>query len=209
MDFCARYQQELDHLLIAGQSFSKVHSQARHLAQRSGDPDVERLLEGFAFLSAKVQARIDAGVPELVHGLTELLAPAHLRPIPSCTMLEFSNDPAQGQDLVELPLHTQICSEKVQDLNLRFRSTRPMTLIPMVIERSELRSVHDSACTLALTLRGTKALTRHLAQLGHLDLFVHGSCEQASELFQALMSRCSKIEIQAEGCELSLHDPRL
>lgn len=207
MDFRARYQKELDHLRLAGHSFSKVHSQARHLAQRSGDPDVERLLEGFAFLSAKVQSRIDAGVPELIQGLTELLAPAQLRPIPSCTMLEFSNDPSQGQDAIELPVHTELRSEPVQNLSLRFRTTRPMTLLPIVIEESTLRSINEHASELVVTLRGNRSMTRQIADLGHLDLFVHGSCEQASDLFHALVTQCPQIDVQSGDARLTLHHP--
>lgn len=208
MDFRALYQKELDHLLVAGQSFSKVHSQARHLAQRSGDPDVERLLEGFAFLSAKVRARIDAGVPQIIHSLTELLAPAQLRPIPSCTMLEFTKDPNQGRDAVTLPAHTQVRSETVQEMSLRFRTTRSLTILPMVIERTQIQASSDRLCKLSVTFRGATTLPKQIADLGYVDFYVHGGCEQASSLYHALVSQCRRIEIHGEDENFVINNPR-
>lgn len=208
MDFRARYQNELEHLRLAGQSFSKLHSQARHLAERGGDPDVERLLEGFAFLCAKVQARIDAGTPELIGQLAELLAPAQLRPIPSCTMLEFTSDPSQGRELVELGLHTQVCSEKVQDLRVRFRSTQPLTILPMVIERIEVQGNDERSCKVVVTLQGTPDIAKLLAQVGHLDLFMHGGCEQASNLYHSLLSSCAKLEFLSKSSSVDLGPPQ-
>lgn len=209
MDFRARYQKELDHLLLAGQSFSKVHTQARHLAERSGDPDVERLLEGFAFLSAKVQARIDAGAPELIHHLSELLAPAQLRPIPACTMLEFSSDPSLGRELVELPTHTTICSEEVQGLSLKFRTTRPLTILPMVIEHCELQAHSERTCKLVLGLQGTPAMANQLAELGHLDLFVDGGNEQACNLYHAMLSHCERLDVKTTDGQMGIDRPRI
>ena len=47
------------------------------------DPYVERLLEGFAFLAARVQLKIDAEYPTFTQNLTELVYPDYLAPLPS------------------------------------------------------------------------------------------------------------------------------
>lgn len=209
MDFRARYQQELDHLLLAGKSFSGVHSQARHLAERSGDPDVERLLEGFAFLSAKVKARIDAGTPQLIHSLCELLSPAQLRPIPSCTIVEFSCDPSRGRAKVDIPIHTEVCSEKIQNLQIRFRTTRPLTLLPMTVKNTELKAQGTRRCKLSLSIQGGRVLSDQIAELGYLDLYLHGGAEQASDLYYALASHCQRIEVHGQDKVVELCDPQM
>jgi len=60
------YEAELAYLREQGREFARVFpSTAGLLAERSDDPDVERLLEGFAFLASRIRERIDDGMPEL------------------------------------------------------------------------------------------------------------------------------------------------
>src|SRR5512140_2711483 len=88
--FSKHYQSELQFLRGMGKEFAAAYpSVAGLLAERGGDPDVERLLEGFAFLAARIRERLDDAVPELVHQLAEILVPQLVRPIPSATVVEF------------------------------------------------------------------------------------------------------------------------
>ncbi|MDU3889721.1 MAG: type VI secretion system baseplate subunit TssF, partial [Serratia liquefaciens] len=42
--------------------------------------DVERLLEGFAFLTGRLRQKLDDELPELSHSLMHLLWPNYMRP---------------------------------------------------------------------------------------------------------------------------------
>ncbi|MGM0404259.1 MAG: type VI secretion system baseplate subunit TssF, partial [Thermodesulfobacteriota bacterium] len=78
------FQQELDHLRDLGQAFSKAHpAVAPMLSGSSTDPDVERLLEGVAFLTALLREKLDDEFPEIIHELVQLIWPHYLRPVPS------------------------------------------------------------------------------------------------------------------------------
>src|SRR5262249_46851639 len=78
------YEGELAYRREMGREFALVHPQtAGLLAERGNDPDVERLLEGFAFLTARIRERVDDAVPAVVHGLVQLLLPHYLRPVPA------------------------------------------------------------------------------------------------------------------------------
>src|SRR3954470_15481956 len=59
------------------------------------DPYVERLLEGFAFLAARIQLKIDAGYPRITQHLLETIYPGYLAPIPSMAMVQFHPDPSE------------------------------------------------------------------------------------------------------------------
>src|SRR6187431_956446 len=84
------YEAELAYLREQGREFAqKFPTSAGLLSERSDDPDVERLLEGFAFLSARIRERVDDAVPEVVHGLAELLLPQYIRPLPATSVIEF------------------------------------------------------------------------------------------------------------------------
>src|SRR5687767_13774037 len=89
--FSRYYQSELTYLREMGRAFGEANPRvAGLLADRGGDPDVERLLEGFAFLTARVRERMDDAVPEIIAGLSELLLPHYLRTVPACSIVEFS-----------------------------------------------------------------------------------------------------------------------
>ncbi len=60
------------------------------------DPYVERLLEGFAFLSARVQLKLDAEFPQFTQAILETVYPHYLSPIPSMAVVEFVFDPAKS-----------------------------------------------------------------------------------------------------------------
>ncbi|OQW92322.1 MAG: hypothetical protein BWK78_02045 [Thiotrichaceae bacterium IS1] len=63
---------------------------------QGNDPDVERLLEGFAFLTGRLREKLEDELPELTHSLIELLWPHYLRPIPALSILEFKPQPQQN-----------------------------------------------------------------------------------------------------------------
>ena len=47
------------------------------------DPYVERLLEGFAFLAARVQLKIDSEFPRFTQHLMEMVFPGFISPVPA------------------------------------------------------------------------------------------------------------------------------
>ena len=83
--FAKFFESELAYLRERGTEFASgpYQAAARLHDHRGGDPDVERLLEGFAFLTARIRERVDDAVPDIVHGLCELLLPHYLRTIPA------------------------------------------------------------------------------------------------------------------------------
>src|SRR6188508_3836975 len=94
------YNRELTYLRELGGEFAK---QFPKIAGRLGletfecsDPYVERLLEGFAFLAARVQLKIDAEFPRFTQHLLELVYPHYLAPTPSMLVAQLkpdANDP--------------------------------------------------------------------------------------------------------------------
>ena len=70
------FQEEMRHLKDLGEEFSKAHpSLAPLLSGSSADPDVERLLEGVAFLTALLRQKLDDEFPELINELMQLICP--------------------------------------------------------------------------------------------------------------------------------------
>src|SRR5574337_168812 len=92
------YNQELQHLREMGaefaQAFPKIAVRLRMDGLEVGDPYVERLLEGFAFLAARVQLKLDAEFPRFTQRLLEIIYPNFLAPTPA--MLVAQLDPEAG-----------------------------------------------------------------------------------------------------------------
>ncbi|MCT6884122.1 MAG: type VI secretion system baseplate subunit TssF, partial [Snodgrassella alvi] len=87
------YEAEMRYLKEAGQDFAEVHPDAaQYLKMQDSlerDPMVERLFEGFAFLTAKLYQKIDDDMPELTESSLALLWPHHLQPIASMSIVQL------------------------------------------------------------------------------------------------------------------------
>ncbi|MEZ2578390.1 type VI secretion system baseplate subunit TssF [Buttiauxella ferragutiae] len=84
------YREELDYLRQLGKLLAQEKPYlARFLAEKEGDPDVERLMEAFAFLSGGLRQKLEDEFPEFTHGLINMLWPNYLRPVPSMTVIEY------------------------------------------------------------------------------------------------------------------------
>src|ERR1700758_5520433 len=95
------YERELAYMRQMGAQFAarypRVAGRLLLESDRCEDPHVERLLEGFAFLSARVHLRIDDDFPEITSALLGVVYPHYLRPVPSMSVVECQLDPEQGK----------------------------------------------------------------------------------------------------------------
>ena len=89
------YDQELRHVREMGAEFA---AQFPKVAARLGmhgievaDPYVERLLEGFAFLAARVQLKLDAEFPRFTQRMLEIVYPQFLAPTPAMVIVQSAS----------------------------------------------------------------------------------------------------------------------
>lgn len=122
------YQDELLALRELGREFAQAHGDAASaLASPGSDPDVERLLEGTAFLCGRIRQRLDDGLPEISHALLEVFHPQHLRPLPALAMLRFRHAAAHPGPLA-IPAGAVVDSDPVEGVACRFRTTAETVL---------------------------------------------------------------------------------
>jgi type VI secretion system protein ImpG len=107
------YEEQLKFLRIQGKAFAQRHPKlAPFLGEGDIDPDIERLLEGFAFISGKLWHKIEDAYPELSEQLLEFVAPNYLKPLPSCSILEFIPSLAQAANPTMIARSTRIDARK-------------------------------------------------------------------------------------------------
>jgi type VI secretion system protein ImpG len=135
------YNRELDAIRALASEFAAAHPKIAgrlRLAEDSvDDPHVARLLEGVAFLAARVHHRLDDEFPELTDALLGVLYPHYLAPLPSSAIVQFVCKP----DLkvpCRIPTALPLDTEPVRGESCRFRTVYPTTLWPVEIESVRL-----------------------------------------------------------------------
>src|SRR5580692_7344027 len=110
------YDRELNAIKRLAGDFAEAHpkiaGRLRVSADSVDDPHVSRLLEGVAFLSARVQHRLDDEFPELTDALLSVLYPHYLAPMPSVAITRFATNP-ELQGPAHLPAGLAIEAEPV------------------------------------------------------------------------------------------------
>ena len=103
---------------------------------------MERMLEAFAFLAARVHLKIDDEFPEITEALLTVLYPHYLRPIPSMSIVEFDLDPAQGNLSTGLPIPkgSVLYSPPVNGVPCKYRTCYDTTLWPLRLVDAQWRT---------------------------------------------------------------------
>ncbi|MDZ7856493.1 type VI secretion system baseplate subunit TssF [Sphaerotilus sp.] len=136
-----RYNEELAHLREVGAEFAREFPKIAGRLTMDGvevaDPYVERLLEGFAFMAARIQLKIDSEYPRLVGHLLETVCPNFVAPVPSMAVVRMQPDlldPALTKGFA-VPRGTALHSEAARGQNTRceFRTAHAVTLWPLEI----------------------------------------------------------------------------
>ncbi|WP_449466706.1 type VI secretion system baseplate subunit TssF [Stenotrophomonas humi] len=203
-DLLPYYERELAYLRRYGHEFAerypKIAGRLQLSAEGSQDPHVERLIEAFALLTARVSKRIEDDYPELTDALLDVLYPHYLRPFPSCSIACFETDGVAAK--LSAPAHvrrgTQLQSRAVRGAPCEFRTAYDVVLAPLAVQSVVYRAVADAPMATSLPAGsggqislGFKLLSDQLSfdQLGsdHLRLFLDGEPSMRAALRDALM----------------------
>lgn len=142
-DLLYYYERELAFLRRMGAEFAdrypKVASRLQLEPSKCEDPHVERLLEGFAFLAARVHLKIDDDFPEVSEALLNVVYPHYVRPIPSMSLVQFALDPEQGKKTtgIQVPAGATLYSRARDGVPCRFRTCYDTTLWPVELQAAQ------------------------------------------------------------------------
>lgn len=186
----------------------KVAARLRLTADAVDDPHVERLLQGVAFLAARVQHRLDDDAPELSDALLEMLCPHLLAPVPSMTTVQLKPKP-EATGAAEVVRGTTLQTLAVRGEPLQYRTCHDVKLWPLALVKAKLSGLPLPApvnpnCPRALSvLRLTLATTvpgLTFAQLGldRLRLHLRSAGPVAAQLLELLCTSTVSIAL-ADG----------
>jgi len=194
MSFNEYYQSELSALRQLGQRFAERNpALAPFLGQAGRDPDVERLLEGVAFLTGRLRQKLDDELPELSHSLMQLLWPNYMRPLPSFGILQF--DPLQrAGPALQVERDTPVESKPIKEVICRFRTCYPTEVLSLDLIGLGY-SVKGNGSLLSLRLQMT--CDGHLGelQLNRLRLHLTGERYISQMLYLNLMRNLEHVQL--------------
>ncbi|TCV95851.1 type VI secretion system protein ImpG [Luteibacter rhizovicinus] len=215
------YNRELQHVREMGGEFARDYPK---IAGRLGlegfecaDPYVERLLEGFAFLAARVQLKLDAQYPVFTQHLLEMIYPHYLAPVPSMAVVQLQPDLKESTLATgcRVPRHTSLRSLIAGDERTacEYRTAHEVTLWPLAL--SEAKYLETPAAIAAAgidvpagrTVRAALRLkfeTQAGVQAGMLALdalpvFIAGADELPKQIYEQLHGNAVGYVVRATG----------
>ncbi|MCA9266432.1 MAG: type VI secretion system baseplate subunit TssF [Planctomycetales bacterium] len=200
------YNRELHHLREMGGEFAEEFPK---IAGRLGldgfeciDPYVERLLEGFAFMAARVQLKLDSEFPNFTQHMLQMVYPHYLVPTPSMAVVRFHPDLEEGSlsEGFTLPRHTVLRSHigKGEQTACEYRTAHDVTLWPIELVEAEYFSrdfvsidiprIPGVKAGFRLKLKSTAGFNFNELSLDELTFHLHGISEQPMHIYEQLLA---------------------
>jgi type VI secretion system protein ImpG len=201
------YNEELAYLREAAREFGEEHET---VAGRLGlktptdpDPYVERLLEGVAFLGARVQLKLKDQYPEFTQHLLNAVQPHYLAPMPSICIAGFEpkeDDPALIEGYV-VPKGTELAATATDHGNapVQFRTGHAVTLWPIKISEVEYLSSRAAVAAfsvatdvraeagLRIRFEATSGIALNKVNPSELPIYFDGSEAVPGELYRQIV----------------------
>jgi type VI secretion system protein ImpG len=176
------------------------------------DPYVERLMEGFAFLAARVHLKLDSEYPRFTQGILETVYPDYLSPVPSMAIVRF--EPEELETGLApgflLPRGTLLRSQlaKGERTACTFSTAHSVRLLPLTVvearyytrDIAELKLPQQNTpvrAALRIRLRKTIANPFKEIKADPLTFHIRGEGELASQIYEQIFAHGKRLLIQS------------
>ena len=205
-DYKTFYSAELRRLRQHSQEFARDNpALAPMLGSPSVDPDIERLLEGVAFLNGHTRHKLSDEFPELAQELARILVPQILRPMPAITMMVFEPKAALKEPML-IAAGTELASKPVQELSCRFQTVADLEVTDLSVERVAWTTSSSNAPGLRIDFK-SQAGVANSNLTDNIRFFLGDNFESASTLFMLMQNHRVGIDlIDASGNRFDIDD---
>ncbi len=219
------YNRELQFMRETGAEFARRYPRVAARLGLEGlecaDPYVERLLEGFAFLAARVQLKLEARQPEFMEHLLEMVYPGFLAPLPSAAIVEINPDPTESslKSGVLIPRGSALKTPlgKGERTSCDFRTAQDVTLWPIEVKDAKYLAGtgHLNAQGLSVDARAKAAIRLTLAStcdaplsalpLDSLTFHLKATPGIAARLHEQIHANCIGVRVRAASAARQDH----
>lgn len=214
-DLLPYYERELAFLRRYSRDFAerypKIAARLAMSADGCDDPHVERMIESFAFLTARISKKLDDEYPEFTEALLEVLYPHYLSPFPSCSIAHFDvrGVAAQLSAPVTVPRGTLLTTRAVRKVECRFRTAYDVTFVPVRVASAAYERAVSAPSAVSLPKGATGAIAITLEYLGEqggfetlkqdkLRVYMDGEPSFVAALGDALFLHTAGAYVEAE-----------
>jgi len=202
------YEKELAFIRQMGAEFASEHPKiAGRLsinAETIEDPHVSRLIEGFAYLNARIQHKLDDDFPELSDALLEVLFPHYQRPIPSMSIVQFVADEEKLEASYKLEPRTLLETEQFQGETCRFSTIYETQLHPFKLAEANLlgrpfstpgsQNLKGSGGVLKLSLKTfNDEISFAEVKPDRIRFYLKGQPQHINPLYELLLNNCQAV----------------
>jgi type VI secretion system protein ImpG len=211
-DLLVYYERELSFLRQMGAEFAarypKIAGRLLLEADGSEDPHVERLLQAFAFLAARIHHKLDDELPEMTDALLGVLYPHYLAPIPSMSIVQFILDPDRGKLTSghRIERGARLYSQSVQGTSCRFQTCYPVTLWPIEVASARLDTPdhlgpvpRSAAAVIRLEIQCLGGALLSDLEIEHLRFSLYGESSLTHALYELLLNNTCQVQLRPIG----------
>ncbi len=215
------YEKELAFLRQSGAEFAKAHPKIAGRLRISDDvvedPHVSRLLEGVAYLNARIQKKLEDDFPGYSDALLTNLYPHYLRPIPSMSIVQFQ--PENDLDAVmKIPKSSLIESSAFHGKTCQFQTAYATDLIPVKVTKARLqerpfvtpgaKDIQGAEGVIHIQLESlTPEVNFNDLQFEHLRFHLKGQTQRIYSLYELILNQTEQIVVSTEGGGYKLVKP--
>jgi len=222
------YERELSFLRRYSREFSERYPKIAGSLLMAGevceDPHIERMIQSYALLNARVSKRLDDDYPEFTEALFEVLYPHYLRPFPSCSIarMDYSASAAQLTAASQIARGTTLSTRQVKGVVCKFQTVYDVPVAPIRLPQASFAPIIEApeAVTLPTSVTSSLSITIEttseqvaLAQLGlaSLRVFIDGEASFCAALRDSLFMRtvAAWVELPRSGRWTALRKPPL
>lgn len=202
------YNQELSYLRESGLEFSerfpKIASRLGLHESEITDPYVERLLEGFSFLTARIRLKMDAEFPKFSQRLLEVVSPNYLAPTPSMCIVQFYPGETVSHEGTgfHVPRGSRLRepAQATRKTQCEFRTAHAFDLLPLKVQEAGFSSIptalfkslrepqRRARSALRLSFRFDIADGKKPFALDELPVYINADGRLSSHLYETLMA---------------------
>lgn len=199
MSFNRHYQNELIALRELGREFAQNNPALAPFLDTPGrDPDVERILEGFAFLTGRLRQKLDDELPEIIHSLFHLLWPNYLRQTPASSIVKY--EPSENvSGAITIPRGTTVKSVLVEGTPCLFRTVYDVEILPIrLIEHRFIEK--NGEASLVLKFKSLGAPLENIP-LSKLRFFIQGEPAVAHTIYYSMVAKTRQVKLVMRDSE--------
>jgi len=199
------YEQELNYVRQMGAEFAgkypKIAGRLQLEHDKSSDPHTERLIEAFAFISARIHKKIDDDFPAITESLFNVIYPHYNNPIPSVTIVRF--EPIM-QNITEagylIDRGAKLYSKPVNGTACQFTSCQPVHIWPVEVIEAGLKEpkmlVKDAQQAIHIQLKTANNIPFSSLLWKDLRFFLHGQQQHVFQLYELLFNNVCHVECE-------------